>query len=176
MEQLHKVNSNSINALFILAQCAVGVLSVMATICISFWGFSFAYDGKNTLAPLYFRIIALSISLLLMLLHLVFKRWASFYVIDIILHASTVGYSGLIAQICLLYDIKDFRRIQEEVCSCFNIFHSDNFYYDVIKSKELKKIFGLRGFASFHLGIWTLSLGALLLQVVFIIAFQIIGV
>ena len=163
--RLENVNPETLNAVYILAQCAVGVFTVMATVCIAFWGFSFEMeDGIKILM----RLVAITVSVFMIVLHWIFKRWAASYVIEVLYYAADEGYSGLISLISLIYGIRDVRAVQQEIKRVIdekNCYTLKRIYEESPKLKDAFK-YEISQKRLPHVGIWLLMVASVICQII----------
>ena len=163
--RLEDVNPETLNAFYIQAQCAVGVFTLMATLSITFWGFSF---GKEESIKILMRLVAIVVSVFMIVLHWIFKRWAASYVIEVLYYAADDGYSGLISLISLIYGIKDVSFIQTEIKKAIDIENCDTLKSIYEKSPILKDAFKYEISRNKlpHMGIWLLMVASVICQLI----------
>ena len=170
-----KNNSDALNALYTLAQCAVAVYSLVMTACITIWGFSFSIkSGVNI--RLYLRFMAILLTILCMVFHIIFKRWALYYVVEILLYTEIDNYSGILNLISLIYNISNIQEVKKEIQEKVHV--EEKFEYrELINSSDiLKRTFKKNAYLKIHFGIWFLMCMTLLIQIISIFFLKQIGV
>mgnify|MGYP004516782527 CR=1 FL=1 len=171
---MKKDTAEALNALYILAQCAVSVHVLMMTACISVWGFSFG--SRTETLRILLRILAIIITILAMIFHIIFKKLALFYVIEILLYTEMNSYHGILNLISLIYNIENLPKIQEEMQRLVKEEKIYTYQKLINSSENLKTTFKRDAYLKIHFGIWTLMSGLLVMQILFIIVFKILGV
>lgn len=114
MDNAKKNNAeNAANSLGTLAQCAVGVLSLMGTVIVALIGIAIEANTNTAL----FLFLASIMGMIAIFFHYLFRRWCFPYLIELLLFTSNDEYYGLKILSCHLFNIESWDVLRGTVVS-----------------------------------------------------------